>query len=75
MTLILQATIGFAFLMCIMSAALFVSAGSLAYWQAWVYLAESGGCGGILLVFIEVAVFVTTGDIVLDFKNRSVHAE
>ena len=34
------------------------------YWHAL------SAMGGILLVFIEAAIFITTGDIVLDFKSR-----
>jgi hypothetical protein len=35
------------------------------YWHALTAL------GGILLVFVEAAIFVTTGDIVLDFNKRA----
>jgi protein-S-isoprenylcysteine O-methyltransferase Ste14 len=44
MSLIVQAILGFAFLMLVMGAALFISAGSMHYWQAWVYLTVFGGC-------------------------------
>jgi hypothetical protein len=41
---------------------------SKSFWT-YSYWHTLSAMGGILLVFIEVAVFVTTGDIVLDFKK------
>ena len=55
MTLIMRAILGFTFLMLVMGAALFLSAGSLRYWQAWSYLAVFGGCS--LLITIYLALF------------------
>lgn len=37
--LMLKAILGLAFLMVFLAIALFLSAGSLGFWQAWVYLA------------------------------------
>ena len=37
--LLVRTFLGFAFLMVVLALALFISAGSLSYWQAWVYLA------------------------------------
>lgn len=54
MTLILQAIAGFAFVMLVMGAALFVSAGSFAFWQAWVYLAVFGGCTILITVYLAL---------------------
>lgn len=44
MSLLGQAILGFAFLMLVMGAALFIPAGSMHYLQAWSYLAVFGGC-------------------------------
>ena len=38
-TLIIRTIVRFAFLMLVMALALFIPAGSLRFWQAWVYLA------------------------------------
>lgn len=54
MTLILQAIAGFLFLMLVMGAALFVSAGTLAFWQAWLYLAVFGGCTILITVYLAL---------------------
>lgn len=42
--LLLRAILGFVFLMLVLALALFLSAGSLAFWQAWVYLAVFALC-------------------------------
>jgi protein-S-isoprenylcysteine O-methyltransferase Ste14 len=42
--LIVRTVLGFAFLMLVLALALFLSAGSLYFWQAWVYLAVFAGC-------------------------------
>jgi protein-S-isoprenylcysteine O-methyltransferase Ste14 len=42
--LIVRAILGFVFLMLVLALALFVPAGSLNYWQAWVYLAVFALC-------------------------------
>lgn len=42
--LLLQTALGFSFLMLVMALALFIPAGSLRYWQGWVYLAVFAGC-------------------------------
>ncbi|NLH00183.1 MAG: isoprenylcysteine carboxylmethyltransferase family protein [Chloroflexi bacterium] len=41
--LLTQTILGFAFLMLVIALALFLPAGSLAFWQAWVYLAVFAG--------------------------------
>ncbi len=56
--LILKSILGLAFLMLIMAGALFVSAGSLNFWQAWVYLA----------VFMVCTLFITAYLIKYDEK-------
>ncbi len=43
-SLILKAFAGLAFLLILLGAVVFISAGTLDYWQAWVYLAVFGGC-------------------------------
>ena len=48
-TLILKSSLGLAFLMLFLAVALFGSAGSLNFWQAWVYLA----------VFLVCTLFIT----------------
>jgi protein-S-isoprenylcysteine O-methyltransferase Ste14 len=42
--LIVKTILGFAFLMLVLAIALFLPAGSLSFWQAWVYLAVFAGC-------------------------------
>jgi protein-S-isoprenylcysteine O-methyltransferase Ste14 len=42
--LILKTIAGFTFLMLVLAVALFLPAGSLNFWQAWVYLAVFAGC-------------------------------
>jgi protein-S-isoprenylcysteine O-methyltransferase Ste14 len=54
MTLILQAIAGFAFLMFVMGAALFLSAGSFAFWQAWLCLAVFGGCTIPITIYLAL---------------------
>jgi protein-S-isoprenylcysteine O-methyltransferase Ste14 len=43
-SLLLRAFLGFAFLILVLALALFIPAGSLGYWQAWVYLADFAAC-------------------------------
>ncbi len=54
MALILQSIAGFAFLMFVMGAALFLSAGSFAFWQAWLYLAVFGGCTILITIYLAL---------------------
>jgi protein-S-isoprenylcysteine O-methyltransferase Ste14 len=42
--LLVKTILGFAFLMLVLALALFIPAGSLSYWQAWVYLADWAVC-------------------------------
>jgi protein-S-isoprenylcysteine O-methyltransferase Ste14 len=42
--LLVKTVLGFAFLMLVLALALFIPAGSLNYWQAWVYLANWAIC-------------------------------
>jgi protein-S-isoprenylcysteine O-methyltransferase Ste14 len=42
--LIVKSILGFVFLMLCLGLALFLSAGSLSFWQGWVYLAVFSGC-------------------------------
>lgn len=44
--------LGFAFLMFVLALALFVSAGSLGFWQAWVYLAVFAGCTLVITAYL-----------------------
>jgi protein-S-isoprenylcysteine O-methyltransferase Ste14 len=50
--LLLQAFLGLAFLLLVLALALFLSAGSLAYWQAWVYLAVFGGSTILITAYL-----------------------
>lgn len=50
--LILRTILGFAFLMLVLAAALFISAGTLSYWQAWVYLAVFAVCTILITVYL-----------------------
>lgn len=48
----LRAFLGFAFLMLVLALALFVPAGSLAFWQAWLYLAVFAGCTIAITIYL-----------------------
>jgi protein-S-isoprenylcysteine O-methyltransferase Ste14 len=50
--LIVRTFLGFAFLMLVLALALFVSAGSLGFWQAWVYLADFAGCTILITAYL-----------------------
>src|SRR5689334_7705289 len=50
--LIVRAMAGLVFLLAVLGIALFVSAGSLGYWQAWVYLAVFGVCTLLITVYL-----------------------
>ncbi|MCB9078890.1 MAG: isoprenylcysteine carboxylmethyltransferase family protein [Anaerolineaceae bacterium] len=50
--LILQSILGLAFLLLVLALALFVSAGSLSYWQAWLYLAVFALCSLLITVYL-----------------------
>src|SRR6476620_6040839 len=50
--LIIKTILGFAFLMLVLAIALFVPAGSLNYWQGWVYLAVFAGCTILITLYL-----------------------
>jgi protein-S-isoprenylcysteine O-methyltransferase Ste14 len=50
--LIVKTVLGFAFLMLVLAAAIFLSAGSLNFWQAWVYLAVFAGCTLLITAYL-----------------------
>lgn len=50
--LLLRTWLGFAFLLVVLGLALFVSAGSLDYWQAWVYLADFALCTILITAYL-----------------------
>jgi protein-S-isoprenylcysteine O-methyltransferase Ste14 len=50
--LIVKTILGFAFLMLVMALALFVSAGSLGFWQAWVFLAVWAVCVILITAYL-----------------------
>ncbi len=52
--LILKTIAGFAFLMLVLALALFISAGSLSYWQAWVYLADWAVCVILITLYLVI---------------------
>jgi len=51
-SLILKSILGLAFLMLVLAAALFLSAGSLNFWQAWVYLAVFLVCTLLITAYL-----------------------
>jgi membrane protein implicated in regulation of membrane protease activity len=51
-SLIAKTVLGFAFLMSVLGLALFVSAGSLRFWQAWVYLAVFAICTFLIVAYL-----------------------
>jgi protein-S-isoprenylcysteine O-methyltransferase Ste14 len=50
--LLTRTILGFTFLMLVLAFALFVSAGSLNYWQGWVYLAVFAGCTILITAYL-----------------------
>jgi len=50
--LIVRTFLGFLFLMFVLALALFWSAGSLQYWQAWVYLADFAICTILITAYL-----------------------
>jgi len=50
--LLARTVIGFAFLMVVMALALFVPAGSLGFWQGWVYLADFAICTVLITAYL-----------------------
>ena len=50
--LIAKTILGFAFLMLVLALALFLSAGSFNFWQAWVYLAVFAGCTILITMYL-----------------------
>ncbi len=53
-SIILKSILGFAFLMLVLALVLFLSAGSLRFWQAWAYLAVFGVCTLLITVYLIV---------------------
>ena len=50
--LIVRTILGFAFLMVVLGLALFLSAGSVGFWQAWAYLAVFAGCTILITAYL-----------------------
>jgi protein-S-isoprenylcysteine O-methyltransferase Ste14 len=50
--LFIKTFLGFAFLMLVLALALFLPAGSLRFWQAWVYLADFAGCTILITIYL-----------------------
>jgi protein-S-isoprenylcysteine O-methyltransferase Ste14 len=50
--LITRALLGLSFLILVLAAGLFASAGSLRYWQAWGYLGVFGSCTAVITVWL-----------------------
>jgi protein-S-isoprenylcysteine O-methyltransferase Ste14 len=50
--LLARTILGFAFLMLVLALALFVPAGSLRFWQAWVYLADFAVCTILITAYL-----------------------
>jgi hypothetical protein len=53
-SLLAKSVLGFAFLIGVLALALFGSAGTLAYWQAWTYLAVFGTCSLLITAYLLV---------------------
>ncbi len=51
-SLIVRTVLGFCFLMLVLALALFVSAGSTRFWQAWVYLADFALCTILITAYL-----------------------
>jgi protein-S-isoprenylcysteine O-methyltransferase Ste14 len=51
-SLIVKTVLGFAFLMLVLALALFLSAGSLGFWQAWVFLAVFASCTILITAYL-----------------------
>src|SRR5262245_35861837 len=51
-SLILKSILGLAFLMLVLALSLFISAGSLRFWQAWVYLAVFATCTLLITAYL-----------------------
>jgi protein-S-isoprenylcysteine O-methyltransferase Ste14 len=50
--LMVRTILGFAFLMLVLALALFIPAGSLGFWQAWVYLADFALCTILITAYL-----------------------
>ena len=50
--LLVKTMAGFVFLMLVLALALFIPAGSLSYWQAWVYLADWAVCVILITLYL-----------------------
>ena len=50
--LIVKSILGFLFLILVLALALFLSAGSLSYWQAWIYLAVFAVCTILITAYL-----------------------
>jgi protein-S-isoprenylcysteine O-methyltransferase Ste14 len=50
--LIVRTILGFAFLMLVLAIAIFLPAGSLSFWQAWMYLAVFAGCTILITAYL-----------------------
>jgi protein-S-isoprenylcysteine O-methyltransferase Ste14 len=50
--LLVKTILGFAFLMLVLALALFIPAGSLSYWQAWVYLINWAVCVILITLYL-----------------------
>ena len=50
--LIVKSILGLAFLILVLAAVLFVSAGSLNFWQGWVFLVIFGGCCVLITAYL-----------------------
>lgn len=50
--LFVQAILGLSFLLLVLALALFLPAGTLRFWQAWVYLAVFGGCTLLITLYL-----------------------
>jgi hypothetical protein len=50
--LIVRTFLGFAFLIIVLGLAMFIPAGSLSFWQAWIYLADFAICTILITAYL-----------------------
>jgi len=77
-SLIVKSILGLVFLLVVLALALFISAGSVSFWQAWVYLADFGICTVLITLYLVkydqrlLASRVTAGPVAETQKSQQV---
>jgi len=76
--LLVRTVLGFAFLLAVLALALFLSAGTFAFWQAWVYLAVFAVCTILITLYLIrydqrlLASRVQAGPVAENRKNQQI---